>query len=301
MIDLHMHTVHSDGTDTVKELLIKAENIGLSYISITDHDTCKAYEALQDINIQDYYKGKIIVGCELTTTLKGNLVEILGYGVDYKYINDLVENQWYNEQQLTDMKFNLMLEMLNENKDKIKYNEDIIRKEYNNKFAGSPIHDELTRHKENKKYFKSDATWDNEFDFYRYEITNDDSMFFTAFDSLYPSFNEIIDIIHKDGGKAFLAHPYVYAGDKLRIMEASRELGVDGIECYHSAFSYKEMKTAEEFCIKNNLYLSGGSDYHGERKKNINLGIGKGNLNINDCIVETWVKDTYLYEASPIL
>ena len=43
MIDLHMHTTYSDGTDTVKELLEKAEFLGLEVISITDHNTCKAY------------------------------------------------------------------------------------------------------------------------------------------------------------------------------------------------------------------------------------------------------------------
>ena len=43
MIDLHMHTTYSDGTDTVKELLEKAEFLGLEVISITDHNTCKPY------------------------------------------------------------------------------------------------------------------------------------------------------------------------------------------------------------------------------------------------------------------
>ena len=37
MIDLHTHTVNSDGTQTVVELLQKAEAAGLKYLSITDH------------------------------------------------------------------------------------------------------------------------------------------------------------------------------------------------------------------------------------------------------------------------
>lgn len=60
MIDLHIHTDNSDGTDTVEELLKKAQNLKLEYISITDHDTCKAYEKLKEIDISKIFYGKII-------------------------------------------------------------------------------------------------------------------------------------------------------------------------------------------------------------------------------------------------
>ena len=60
MIDLHMHTTYSDGTDTVKELLEKAEDIGLEVISITDHNTCKAYFEMEKFNVKEIYKGNII-------------------------------------------------------------------------------------------------------------------------------------------------------------------------------------------------------------------------------------------------
>lgn len=42
MIDLHIHTTYSDGTDSVKEVLEKAQAIGLNCISITDHDRCRS-------------------------------------------------------------------------------------------------------------------------------------------------------------------------------------------------------------------------------------------------------------------
>jgi len=44
MIDLHMHTIYSDGDKTVEEVLKMCEERKLEYISITDHDTCKQYE-----------------------------------------------------------------------------------------------------------------------------------------------------------------------------------------------------------------------------------------------------------------
>ena len=87
MIDLHMHTTYSDGTDTVKELLEKAESLGLEVISITDHNTCKAYYEMENFNVKEMYKGDILVGCEFTTSFDNRLIEVLGYGFDYKNIN----------------------------------------------------------------------------------------------------------------------------------------------------------------------------------------------------------------------
>ena len=54
MIDLHMHTKYSDGSDNVKEMLEKAEKYNLKYISITDHNTCKAYSELLNKDIRRY-------------------------------------------------------------------------------------------------------------------------------------------------------------------------------------------------------------------------------------------------------
>ena len=58
MIDLHMHTKHSDGTDNIIEFLEKAEKANLEIISITDHNTVKAYYELKNLNIKDYFSRK---------------------------------------------------------------------------------------------------------------------------------------------------------------------------------------------------------------------------------------------------
>lgn len=56
MIDLHIHTNCSDGTDTVEEVLKKAEKLKLKYISITDHDNCNSYKQIE----KGIFHGKII-------------------------------------------------------------------------------------------------------------------------------------------------------------------------------------------------------------------------------------------------
>ena len=65
MIDLHIHTTHSDGDYTVTQILQKAEDEKLDIISITDHNQISAYDELDTILIKNYFKGKIIVGTEL--------------------------------------------------------------------------------------------------------------------------------------------------------------------------------------------------------------------------------------------
>ena len=92
MIDLHIHTKYSDGTDEVIELLKNAEKVGLEIISITDHNTVKAYEKLETINVKEYYSGKIIPGIEMNTKVLGIPIEVLGYGIDYKKMNELIPN-----------------------------------------------------------------------------------------------------------------------------------------------------------------------------------------------------------------
>ena len=84
MIDLHIHTNNSDGSDSVIEVLKKAEKLGLKTISITDHDTCRAYEELENIDVKKYYSGDIIKGVELRCFYNRRIIELLGYNINTK-------------------------------------------------------------------------------------------------------------------------------------------------------------------------------------------------------------------------
>ena len=85
MIDLHMHTKYSDGTDALYELLHKAENQKLEIISITDHDQIAAYKELEaHPNLRKIFTGVIIPGSELKTVYNNVPIEVLAYGIDYK-------------------------------------------------------------------------------------------------------------------------------------------------------------------------------------------------------------------------
>ena len=82
MIDLHLHTNHSDGTDTVTELLEKAEELKLEIISITDHDTVEAYKELENSEIRNKFSGEILPGVEIKAIYDNHNIEVLGYGIN---------------------------------------------------------------------------------------------------------------------------------------------------------------------------------------------------------------------------
>ena len=75
--DLHCHTLYSDGTLTPQQLIVKAKTIGLCGLSITDHDSIKAYESAVSIaKEQDILLG---TGAEFSCIFKGSNIHVLGY------------------------------------------------------------------------------------------------------------------------------------------------------------------------------------------------------------------------------
>ncbi|HVI41402.1 MAG TPA: PHP domain-containing protein, partial [Anaerovoracaceae bacterium] len=101
MIDLHLHTTSSDGSDEPEEILRKAEQLGLSHISITDHDSLGAYEKLSSRNLSGYFGGVIIPGCEFSVVHSKMPIEVLGYGIDFELIraSGLVSEERFLERE----------------------------------------------------------------------------------------------------------------------------------------------------------------------------------------------------------
>ena len=101
-MDLHCHTIYSDGSFSVKELLQEAEKKRLTLLSITDHNTINEYYELKSSNIRNLFGGEIISGVEITTTYNGEIIEVLGYEFDSNimqtFLNDNVLT--FEEKQL---------------------------------------------------------------------------------------------------------------------------------------------------------------------------------------------------------
>ena len=269
MIDLHIHTTSSDGSDEPKDILIKAQQAGLKYISITDHDSIDSYRKLRDINVNNYFEGKIIPGCEFSVVHNEKPIEVLGYGIDLDVINStgIVSDEKFLERENTYLK-KLMEVCKNLN---IKYSSNLsIHDKY---FATQIMHADLKKYPKNKKHFTKEI-WENLNAFYRTCVNNEDSLFFLDQTKNYPTIAEVATIIKKSGGKAFLAHLYVYyADDHEKLLNSMVSINaLDGLECYHSLHTIDNTKYLLDYCNKHKLYASGGSDYHGKLKPNIKLG-----------------------------
>ena len=285
MIDLHIHTTYSDGSKTPIEILQESERLRLEVIAITDHDSILAYKELSKINIKKYYSGKIITGVEFTTTFDGYTTEILGYGCDYKKINKVLK-RFYNNRFLKRQQKDMAIQMK-----KIINDHNLIFDFNDKKHCESfkAYYNELRSHKENFDKVPS-GLLDTFKYFLRKGYANPNSDFFVDKSNFYLKFEDIIELIHKAGGKAFLAHPYIYRFPdtikKLNKIFNNTEL--DGLECYYHSFDKEQTESLLNFAKERNLLVCGGTDYHGDLRPESKLGIGQGNMNISKDIIENW-------------
>lgn len=290
MIDLHLHTNYSDGTDSVEKLLLNAQKANLEIISITDHDIIDAYKEIENNKkLLDLYKGQIIIGVELKAIYKGFNVEILGYGFDY---NKLIIRKADNEK------------IQNENLEYFKS----VAKKYGLKIDGSiavdstnptkrwgaaVFSDELVSYPENIERLKELNEADfREKIFYREAESNKNSIFYVDTAKYYPDINQVIEDIHNAGGLAFLAHPYIYSFENIEkeVENILSSTHIDGAECEYPLFSGEQKISMRKLCMKYNKYMSGGSDYHADFKPDTKMGTGiNNNLSISKDFINDWI------------
>lgn len=288
MIDLHMHSTYSDGTDSPVELLKRAEKIGLEIMSITDHDKIDAHIELEKVNIKDYYRGILISGVELKSTYKSIPIEILGYGIDARKLKELIINQTDSQEKIQSKYLEYIKNIAR--RIGLKFDENIqIDKEHI--YASAAFAGAILKTQENKEMIEEYDIGLDGATFYRNCQSNPNNIFYIDESKDIVSPQKVIAEIHEAGGLAFLAHPLIYPFQDIwkTIEEFVKEYDIDGLECYYSLFSDEESRKLVEICNKYNLYKSGGSDYHGLNKPEINMGTGKENLNILSKITNEWI------------
>ena len=292
MIDLHIHTNCSDGTDTIIELLEKAENLKLEYISITDHDNCNAYEQLENIDINKLYKGKLIPGIEIKCSYLKRTIEVLGYKIDTKKMNQFM-NEFYKDKprDILQLKyFNMLYDKCLKMGLTLTKKEEIIWNPKND-WASFTIYSDLKKYENNKEKMPQDM-WEKFSNFNRKYCNNPNHILYIDKSEDYPSLQQTIDAIKKCNGLVFMPHLFIYGWveDKQKfINEIVDNYDIDGLECYYTDFTEEQTNFLLNLCDEKNLYKSGGSDYHGLNKEKISLATGYGNLNINKNLIKNWV------------
>lgn len=290
MIDIHSHTTYSDGSSSVEELLSEAEKLNLGLLSITDHNTVQAYYELQNPNIRDKFKGKIIPGVEITTTYKGETIEVLGYGFDLELMQQFLENNvlTFEEKQLKEYEL-----IKNRYKD-IGVIFDEANIQFNPKIESCrpAFAIEIKKYPENYKFFLNQESINTASGFTRNEVYNPKSPLYVDESSLFPSLETAIQMIHNSGGLAFLAHTFAYSPNIANeLLNIINNYELDGLECFYTTFTKEQSDYLVDVCKNWRMYMSGGSDFHGTRKTNHNLGTGHGNLHIDEALVDNWVRN----------
>lgn len=251
--DLHCHTTSSDGTMSPVEVVQLAKDVGLSGLSITDHDTIDAYAtAVPAAKAAGILLG---TGVEFSCTFLEKSVHILGY--DFR-LDDHDIREFCQKHQTRRIERNrVMIEKLKKHGVLIDEKE-LEELEGSGKTVGRP---HIAALMVKKGYVE---TMKEAFDKY----IGDGKSCYERGPAI--SVPETIEIIHQADGKAFVAHPHLYKGAKW--MRMLLELNFDGLECHYAKFSPDQERPWVRKAREKQLLISGGSDFHGDMKAHINLG-----------------------------
>lgn len=251
-IDLHIHTVFSDGTYTPQQVVHLAKEIGLTAISITDHDSVKgieeALEAGKDFGVE------VVPGVEVSSDVGQDEIHILGYYLDWKRKEFLEKLRFF---QKTRMERNdKLLNRLKELGMEIELSE-VSR--LAPKGVISRLH--IARCMVRKKYV---ASIDEAFE----EWLNPGKPAYVERVRVSPF--EVIALILDAEGIPVFAHPFLSRRDDLipRMVDA----GLMGIEVYHPAHDEAIVEHYKEIARRFDLLITGGSDCHGEAKGEVLMG-----------------------------
>lgn len=267
MIDLHVHTTASDGTDTPYEVVKKAAQLGISAIAITDHDTTAGIS--EAIDAGEKYNVEVVPGIEISADYKGIEVHILGYFIDYKspklqpvidwIVTDRENRNKIIVEKLSEEGYDISLEML--------------KKKYPGAVIGRPhIAESLLQ----KGYVTSIQ---QAFD----DFLADGKKYFVP--RQYLPLKKAVSLIAEANGVAVAAHPLQYDLDDSELKKflvTAKALGTVGMETVYSKYSYRQTQYLADIADTLKFIKTGGSDYHGGRKPEIELGTGMGDMSVPD-------------------
>lgn len=263
--DLHIHSIYSDGTSTPCEIIEKSIELGVSAIALTDHNTVDGLpffaEAALGKNID------IVLGTEFSVDYNGKELHLLGLFIKPEHFNKISalmsEVMALKERSNIDLVnalvaagFDLDYNEIKRNTPNGKTNRAHIATAMMNKGYVSSVNEAF------KTYLSKDGIY--------YKEPKRIDVF------------EMIDFIKTIGAVSVLAHPFLnLSEDELSsFLPIAKQRGLDGMECYYSLYDDETITASLWLADKFGLLPSGGSDFHGSRKPDIELGIGKGNLKI---------------------
>jgi hypothetical protein len=258
-VDLHIHTIFSDGTLVPEEVVKIAYKCGLKAIAIADHDeiggVTQAYKTSKELGVE------IIPTVELSAKKNNKSIHILGYFIDLSHPELLKFLSFVYKARLE--RAEKIVNKLNKIGIQISI-EDVKRQSKVGVICRPHIADELV----SKGIVKN---------------TKEAFLKYLGINSPYyvPRWNAstewVIKLIIKAGGIPVLAHPASSGIDEW-IEELVKE-GIRGIEVWYPTHSESDVDKYLRIANKYNLLPTGGSDSHGTRERY--LGIGEFSIPYN--------------------
>lgn len=266
--DLHIHSNYSDGSDSIQTLADKISHSDLDIVALTDHDTTDGlseFETLLDKRI------KFIKGIELTCLAGDIKCHILGYGINPECgeLQALIAKGKILRRQKLDTRIKYLkdvwnIELTKEELDWLYSRNSVVKTHLANILVNRGLADSNVPAM--KKYLDKCKTGNTRFDG-----------------------QEAINAIKSAGGIVVWAHPLGGEGEEhisekllLTRLESMKKFGIDGLECHYSRYNQEEVNLLIKTADKNNLYITGGSDYHGTNK---NIPLGR--LNTSDTEIDS--------------
>jgi hypothetical protein len=244
--DLHVHTTYSDGALSTDELLRRAKIVGLTTISITDHDNVGAVD--EAIAAGSALGIDVIPGVELSAMVGEQDIHILGYFIDQKSQNlqdylaffriERVKRAERIVEKLNDLKIPLKLESVLEQAGSGSVGRPHI--------ANALLEEGLTEsyHEAFSKYIGFGKPAYQK----KYQVSPEAA----------------IELISSAGGLSFIAHPGNNIDEKV-LLNLIHD-GVDGIEVIHPSHSPERVSHYSGIVSEYFLLASGGSDFHGGKR-----------------------------------
>ena len=269
-IDLHTHSLKSDGSMTPTEVVEEAKRAGLAAIALSDHDTVdgvrEAVEAGLRLGVE------VIPAIEFSVKSKTE-THILGYFIDIenpdliqtlKEVVDLrIERNHVTCQRLNEPGFDITLEE--------------VRALAPNNFVGRA---HFARVMMDKGYISSvKEGFDKYMSVGKYAYCEKQRL----------SARDAIELITKCGGISFLAHPHLtkLPDDELKdFIKELKSYGLCGIEGYYTDYTPEMQEKYQSMAKELGLMISGGTDFHAKMKPHISIGTGLGNMKIPYSVIE---------------
>ena len=277
MIDLHVHSTASDGSLTPRELVYYAAEKQLSAIALTDHDTVSG---LAEAMAASHHAGiELIPGVEMSCVWEGTEIHILGYFVDTGSPALQDGLSWFR--RMRDERNETILDNLAE--DGILLTEEELR-------AGDPD-TVITRAHFARLLMEKGYVRDRKEAFAGYLAYG--GKYVPTKDELTPE--RVMQMFYDGRIWPSLAHPVQYHLDEDSLVQLIAELkamGLRGIEAWHSSQSWQDTARLQTIARLSGLIPTGGSDFHGSSKPDVEIGTGRGNLKIQERVLDA-IKEDY--------